>query len=166
MKKIIIALLFVCFAALPASAQKFGYVNSQELILALPDTKLVEENLAKMGDEYTLQIEEMQVEGNKKVEAFQKEEATLSESMRQIRREEITNIGQRIEQLSSRAQQEMAAKEAEMLEPIIEKVRAAIEKVMKAQGLAGVFEIQALISTDPAQMVDVTPLAKKELGIE
>lgn len=166
MKKIIVALLFVCVAAAPASAQKFGYVNTQEVVFGLPEVKTVEQNLQKLGEEFMLQIEEMQVEGNKKVDEYQKTEATLTESMKRLKQEEIQNIGQRIDELQTSARQELASKEEEFMAPLIEKVRTTIDSVMKAQGLAGVFEQQVLIAIDNAQMVDLTPLVKKELGVE
>lgn len=166
MKKILL-MAAVVFAATAtgASAQKFGYVNSQEVVFALPDVKDVEANLQKMGEEWMLQIEEMTVEGNKKVDEYQKTEATLSEVMKQQKQAEIQGLSQRIDELRTQAQSEMDAKETELMKPLIDKVRVAIETVMKAQGLAGVFEGGALVTTDPAQMTDVTPLVKKQLGV-
>ncbi len=163
--KLTLAVATLLAVAVPASAQKFGYVDSRELVFALPDIKEVETNIQKMGEDFMLKMEEMQVEGNKKLDAYQKEEATLSETIKRSRQEEISAIGQRIEELQAQARVQMASKEEELMEPLIEKVRVAIEAVMKAQGLAGVFEGQALASVDDTQMVNVTPLVKKQLGI-
>ncbi len=152
-------------AAMPAMAQKFGYVNTREVVFGLPEVKSIEENLQKMSDEFVLQIEEMQVEGNKKLDEYQKTEATMTDAMKRLKQEEIQNISQRIQELQESAQQELSAKEDELMQPLLEKARVAIETVMKAQALAAVFEAQVLVSKDDSQMVDVTPLAKKQLGI-
>jgi outer membrane protein len=151
--------------AMPSMAQKFGYVDSREIAMALPEVATIKENLQKLGQELSLRIEEMQVEFNRKVDEYQKTEATLTDTMKRLKEEEIQSLGQRIQELQEAAQAQMAEKEAELTRPLIEKATAAVEAVMKAQGLAAVFETMALVSMDKAQMVDVTPLAKKHLGI-
>ncbi len=152
-------------AALPASAQKFGYVNSEELVMSLPEIETVKADLQKLGEQFMLQIEEMQVEFNNKLDEYQKTEATLTESIKALRQEELTNISQRIQQLQEQGQRELSAKEGELMAPLVEKVRSAIESVMRAQSLAGVFEGQALVTVDDTFMTDVTPLVKIFMGI-
>jgi outer membrane protein len=152
-------------AAMPAMAQKFGYVDTRAVVFALPEVESIKSNLEKLSNELILQIEEMQVEGNRKLDEYQKTEATLSDAMKRLKQEEIENIGRRIEERQEAAQTELAQKEEELMKPLIDKARAAIESVMKAQGLAGVFDAQVLVCQDNTQMVDVTPLAKKQLGL-
>lgn len=152
-------------AAMPVMAQKLGYVDTRTLVMAMPEVKEVEANLKKMSEEFMLQIEEMTVESNKKQDEYQKTEATMSDAIKRLKQEEIINARQRIQELYESSEQELSNKEDELMKPLIEKARVAIETVMKAQGLAGVFEGQALVCTDAAQMLDVTPLAKKQLGI-
>ncbi len=164
--KLTLAAALMVTVAMPAMAQKFGYVNTREIVFGLPEVKTIEENLRKMGEDFMLQIEEMQVEGNRKMDEYQKTEATMTDAMKRLKQEEINNIGQRIQELQESAQQEMANKEEELMQPLLEKARVAIETVMKAQGLAGVFEAQVLVAKDDTMMVDITPLAKKELGVE
>lgn len=162
--KLTLALLFMA-AAMPTMAQKFGTVNSQEVISALPEVKEVEANLKKMQEEFGLQYEEMMVEGNKKIDEYQKTRETLTESMRSIREQEINNIQERLQELEARAQSETEAKYAELMKPVVEKARTAVEAVMKAKGLAGIFSTEVFVTTDPVQVVDITADVKKHLGI-
>ncbi len=153
-------------AAMPAMAQKFGYVDTREVVFAQPEVETIKENLEKLSNEFMLQLEEMQVEGNRKVDEYQKTEATMTDAMKRLKQEEIQNIEQRMQELQEAAQAEMMEREEALMKPLVDKARAAIESVMKAQGLAGVFDAQVLVSKDNTLMVDVTPLAKKELGIQ
>lgn len=152
-------------AALPAMAQKFGTVNSQEVVMALPEVKEVQANLQKMSEEFALQMEEMQVEGNKKLDEYNKTRETLTENIRAIREQEINNISERIQQLQEDAQAALSAKQEELMKPLIEKARAAMEAVMKAKGLAGVMSTEVFLCTDPAQVIDITADVKTHLGV-
>ena len=49
--------------------------------------------------------------------------------------------------------------------PIYEKATKVVEKLAKAGGYIYVFEQSQVLYLDPAQSVDLTPAARKELGI-
>lgn len=151
--------------AMPAVAQKFGYVDTREVVFSMPEVEVIKGNLEKLAEELGLQIEEMEVEGNRKMDEYQKTEATMTDEMKRLKQEEIQNIGRRIQELEAAAQRTMSEREDALMQPLIDKARAAIETVMKAQGLAGVMDAQVLVCKDDTHMIDVTPLAKKELGI-
>jgi outer membrane protein len=159
------ALVVACGMSTTASAQKFGYVNSREVVFAMPEIKQVEADMKTLQEEIMTQLEGMSVERNRKMEDYQKNQATLTDAVRQMRQEEIARVEQSIQERYTKGQEEVADAEAKLMEPLIEKARAAIEAVMKAQGLAGVFEGEALVAIDDTLMVNVTPLAKKHLGI-
>lgn len=148
-----------------ASAQKFGYINFTELVFAMPDVKTVDENLQKLQKEFTDQLEQMQVELNKKMDEYQKTGDSMTASIRELKEQEMDNLNQRMREFYSKAMEDLEAERNKLMEPVIAKARAAVDTVMKAQGLAGVFDAQAMVAMDASQMTDVMPLAKQQLGI-
>ena len=60
MKKITLALVIaiVC-STLSVSAQKFGYINSQELLASMPEAKKADSALQQFAKSYQEQIESM-----------------------------------------------------------------------------------------------------------
>lgn len=160
------AALLLVSATNAASAQKFGYISFAELVFAMPDVKDVDENLQKLQQEFTDQLEQMQVELNKKMDEYQKTSETMTASIRQLKEQEMDNLNQRMREFYSKAMEDLEAERNKLMEPVIAKARAAVDSVMKAQGLAGVFDSQAMVSMDTSMMTDVMPLVKQQLGIQ
>ena len=66
---------------------------------------------------------------------------------------------------AQKMQEDMQKKQAELFEPVHKKAQDAINKIAKAAGYLAVFESGTLVYFDAAQLVDIAPLVKKELGI-
>ena len=52
-------------------AQKFGRINSQEIVMAMPETKEMQTNLETFGKELNENIETINVEFNNKLHFFE-----------------------------------------------------------------------------------------------
>ena len=63
-------------------AQKFGRINTQEIIMAMPETKTMQENMDTFAKELSDNIETMNVEFNTKLQDFQKNYNTFSDGAR------------------------------------------------------------------------------------
>ena len=70
MKKLLIALM-LC-APMTMFAQKFGHIDSQALLMSLPEAVAVQNELQAKGNEYQKQLEDMQKELQTKAEAYDK----------------------------------------------------------------------------------------------
>lgn len=168
MKKIL--LLLVCFAGfgLAAGAQdRFGYINSQELIslMAERDSAIVKiQAYAKDLDET---IQGMQDEYNTKITEYQRKQGEWAPVVRESKERDIQELVNRIQQFQQTAQQEMQQMQQMQMAPVVEKAQAAIEKVAKSNSLLVVFDeaAGAVIYLDKTRTVDLLPMAKKELGI-
>ena len=136
-------------------AQKFGRINSQEIVMAMPETKEMQTNLETFGKELNENIETINVEFNNKLQEYQKTANTLTDAVR-----EMTEFQQM-------AQRDYAKKQEELLQPIIEKAKAAIDKIAAAGGYLFVFDTSAgsLAYFDEAALTDLAPEVRKELGI-
>ena len=163
--------LFILVAAMLAvgtvSAQKFARVNLQEIVVAMPEFEEAQKNLEAFGKDLQEQMEQIQVEFNNKLADFQKNQATMAASVKQMRQQELEQLQQRYAEFQQIAQQDFQKKENELIEPVQNKANDAVNKVAKANGYIAVFNtsIPSLAYFDEAQLTDSAPLVKKELGI-
>ena len=166
MKKLIIliaAVLGVC----TVSAQKLARVNLQDIVVAMPEFEEAQKNLEAFGKDLQEQMEQIQVEFNNKLADFQKNQATMAASIKQMKQQELEQLQQRFAEFQQIAQQDFQKKQQELLEPLQEKAQNAINKVAKANGYIAVIDtsVPSFAYVDEAQVVDIAPLVKKELGI-
>lgn len=167
MKKVLKLTLAVALVLSSTSlfAQKFGRINSQEVILAMPETQAMQTSLQAVQKDWEENLEAINVEFNNKLQEFQKNLNTMSDAVRQIKEKELNDLRTRGNELQQMAQQDMAKKEQELMTPIVEKAQNAIQAVSKAGAFTAIFETGSLIYFDEATLTDITPLVKKELGI-
>ena len=138
MKKLFI-LLGVILGVSTVSAQKFARVNLQEVVVAMPEFEQAQKNLEAFGKDLQEQMEQIQVEFNNKLADFQKNQATMAASVKQMRQQELEQLQQRFSEFQQIAQQDFQKKEAELLEPVQKKANDAVNKVAKAAGYIAVF---------------------------
>ena len=99
-------------------AQKFGRINTQEIIMAMPETKTMQENMDTFAKELSDNIETMNVEFNNKLQDFQKNFNTLSDALKEMKQKELEDMRNRTQEFQERAQQEYQKKQNELLAPI------------------------------------------------
>ena len=163
MKKIILMLALVL--PMLASAQKFAYINSQELFAQMPELKVVEQKLDSLNKEYEALLTTMQEEYQKKLSDYQQKQATMTDAIRQISEEEIMSLQQRIQTTYQTAQQDVQKQERELLVPIQSKMVKAIQEVGAANGYTYIFDTAATLYVG-ADAVNLMSEVKKALGIQ
>jgi outer membrane protein len=146
-------------------AQKLGRINSQEVMLAMPETAEMQTKLQAVAKDWEENLELINVEFNNKLQEFQKNLNSMSDAARQIKEKDLNDLRQRGTKMQQMAQQDLARQEQELMTPIIEKAQNAIQAVSKAGGFTAVFETGSLVYFDETTLIDITPLVKKELGI-
>ena len=166
MKKLLI-LIAAVLGVSTVSALKFARVNLQEIVVAMPEFEQAQKNLEAFGKDLQEQMEQIQVEFNNKLADFQKNQATMAASVKQMKQQELEQLQQRFSEFQQIAQQDFQKKEAELIEPVQKKANDAVNKVAKAAGYIAVFNtsVPSLAYFDEAQLTDIAPLVKKELGI-
>jgi outer membrane protein len=105
---------------------KFGHINSDELIQALPEFDSASVKLNKFQKELVNALEMMQVELNTKNEAYVKDSKNLSDIVRQTKEQELSDMGRRIQEFQTSAQTQLQDKQAELFQPIVLKVNKTI----------------------------------------
>ena len=157
--------LAAIFCSTNVFAQKLARVNTQEIFAVMPETAQMQTNLDAFGKELQEQLEAIQVEFNNRYAEFEKNQATMNPTVKQMKQQELNDLQQRYAQFQQIAQQDFSKKQQELATPIQEKLDAAIAKVAKAGGYSAVFDAMAFVYYDEAQVVDINGAVKKELGI-
>lgn len=142
MKRIKLVLLVLLFSVASTSfaAQKIAYINSQELVAAMPDTKAAQDKLQAYAETLRKTSETMQKEYQTKFEDYNRNKDNLSPLIKGAKEKELQGIIQRIQEFNGNAQKEMKTKEAELLTPIREKAQKAISDVARKKGISYVLD--------------------------
>ena len=151
-----------------AQTFKFGHINSDELIQAMPEFDSAQVKLEKFRKELVNALELMSVELNNKNDAYQKESKNYTDIVRQTKQQELTDLNRRIQEFQSNAQQQLQDKQVELFQPIYTKVDKAIKDVGKENGFTYIFDVSkgSLLYFDASKSTDVLPLAKAKLGLK
>ena len=144
-------------------AVKLGHVDSQSILLILPERKAAEEKMKKEAEQLQKQLQTMNAELEKKIAEFQQNEKTYSEAVKETNYKSIVDLQKRVQEFEVKAQQEMQKTEGNLLQPMIDKVQKAIQDVAKENGFTYIFDVTALLH---ASGEDITPLIKKKLSLQ
>lgn len=162
--------LFVAFALFTAfstlQAQKVGHIDSEQLLMAMPETKAMETELKKVqqtyADEYNAQATALQA----KLKKYDAEAPTQTDVKNEERRIEVQTLQQKIQKYGQTAEQEIQKKRFELLKPIVERAQKAVKDVAAEKGVKYVFDSspgKGLIVFEEGE--DLMPAVKAKLGI-
>ena len=167
MKKIILCAICAICGFTTATAQKFGHVNSQEIIQVMPEFTKARADIEALTKQYEADLKQMQEELQKKSEAYEKEQATLPANIKQSRETELQEMYQKIQQSYQDNQQALAKEQNEKMQAITTKVLDAIKAVGQAGNYVYIMDLAAgipYISTTLS--TDVTADVKAKLGLK
>ncbi len=153
MKKFFLMLMLL--APMTMMAQKFGKVNTQTIMQALPDVAKANGELEALQKQKENDLKAMQDEFNRKADEYQKAQSSMNATTKQQKETELQNLQQKIQQAYQDGQQELQKKSNELMQPIVAKVRTAIEAVGKAGNYTYIFEDGAAVYAG-TNVVDVT----------
>ena len=165
-KKIVFALLL----ALPMSlfAQKFGVVDIEAVLSAMPETKAMQTQLTDTSKKYEEEFQKLQEEVNKLYADFQniQNDTETPQSIKERRMQEIQDKAAKVDQFRNTASQDLQRLQETLMTPIQNKMTDAIKTV----GTEGTFT--DILPKDPglllytgADVIDVTDQVKTKLGL-
>ena len=162
-KKIVLAILI----ALPsmAFAQKFGIVDTQNLMQSLPEAKEVQTQLEASMKKYSDEETKLRQEYEKKVKEIQEMDQNTPEAIQKRRIEEIQALEQKIQEFRQAAQQDLQQQQERLLQPVQKKIMDAIQSVGTEGGYTFIFE-NGISLFQGANVIDVTADVKKKLGVK
>lgn len=165
MKKLVIFLLMMFPLGLFAQESKIAIVNTQEVMMAMPEFTDMQKQMQEMEANYQKELKVMSDEYQKKYSDFIAQQDSLTENIRLRRMQELDDINQRSQNFIQVSQQDFQKKQNELLTPIQEKLRNAIQAVGKENGYLYILDPQiVLYKSDTA--IDATAQVKAKLGIQ
>lgn len=173
MKKVLFTLAVVVMTAFAfqANAQikayKFGYVNSLELLDAIPEKKTADTDLEKYGNDLYASLEKMYGEYQKKIQDFQTgvQNGSLTEIDQEFKAKEIQDLEKRIQDFQEQADEKIAKKRQSLYQPLIDKINKAIADVAKENGYTYIFDSSAGSILHADESENILNVLKKKLGL-
>jgi outer membrane protein len=166
LSKVLVLLVLACGISFGANAQsqKIGYVDSQTIIDMMPESAKIKQDLQAYYNELQAELQAMATEYQNKMRDYEANSATMSNILRQSKEKEIMDLQGRIQEFQANAENDLADKQDELSKPMLDKIKNAIDDVVKAKGLAYVFEKTVILSIGDSA-IDITPDVKTKLGL-
>jgi outer membrane protein len=165
MKKITFLFLITLITLSTFSQNKFGYIDSQELLMLMPERKNAESEVQNFAKGLESQLAAMTAEYQESVQDYQSNESSFTDLIKQDKIAEITGLEQRIQAFQQNAQQSLQKKEQELLEPILSKARSAIEEVAFEGNFTYIFDKSVGSILYAKESENVLSLVKKKLKL-
>jgi outer membrane protein len=161
MKKLLLFIMLM--APLATFAQKFGKVNTQTIMQALPEIAKINGELQAQQKTYENDLKSMQDELTRQSDAYEKGKSTMNATAQQQKEQELQSLYQKIQQTYQDNQQALQKKQQDLMQPVITKVRNAIENVGKNGGFTYIFEDGVAVYTG-TNVEDVTAKVQAEIA--
>jgi outer membrane protein len=165
MKKLFF-LLLVAFSMTTVFGQKFGYVNTQELLVALPEIKAADNTLETHQKMLVTQgqtkVQEFEAEYKKYGEDVQK--GILSQVQIQAKEADLMKKQEEIQKFEVQVQQDLGKKKEELYKPILDKVSELIKTYGKENGYTMIFDASLGSILHAAEADNLLAPLKAKLG--
>lgn len=145
-------------------AQKLGYVSADDIIMLMPEATKLQSDLEAYQKSLYQNANDKQVAFNDALQKFIKDSATMSPSLKEVKRNDLQKQSQELAGQQQVIAQEMEAKRQELAAPIQKKLQEAIEEVAKENGYTYIFPREAIIVAPPKD--DIGPLVMKKLNLK
>ena len=159
------------FLAVPFSAsaqQKFGHLNSGNLLEQMPEVKIANDSLKMFGEAMGARGESLAKNFQAAVEAYQKDvqAGTLTPLQSQAREADLQKMQSEGQDFEKNLQEITNLRRQQLLNPILAKVDAAIKAIGKEGNFAMIFDTSTGATLYALESEDIMPLVKAKLGIK
>lgn len=145
---------------------KFGHVNSQYIIQLMPEYDSLSKVLVSLDSMYNIEMERLQVEINRKIEAYNND--TISPQLvKDVKAQEIQELQMRAQAFQQRAAEDLQSRPGQLMRPLYAKIIESINDMAEENDLIYVFDVSQgnpLYVSDKS--LDLVPLILEEFGIE
>lgn len=158
---------FILIGTGPLLSQKFGHINTGNLLELLPEVKSADAELVTLRDKLMSERDQKMKSFQTKYEEIvrQANNGLLTPKQQQEKELEIQKDQQQLQQFEQSIQSQIAKKREDLLGPILQKVDNAIQAVGKEGGYTMVFDSSSggLLFAEDSE--DLMPKVKKKLGL-
>jgi len=138
----IICSLFLTFTFTSVHAQKYGYLNSSQIIMIHPGVKAADQKLVNFQNTLMTKGEGMakKLEANYNAYVAEANKGTLSQMQMQEQEAALGQEQEAIRQFEIEVQQTIISKREELYKPILDEIQTAVETVGKENGYNMIFD--------------------------
>jgi outer membrane protein len=163
---IILSLLFV-ENIVAQTVQQIAFVNSNELLEAIPDKVTAINTINDLNKKYKDELQVMQNDYNKKYSDFISYQNSMADNVRLRRMQELYELERQINKFMKVAQDDMQDQEQMLIAPLRKKVKDAIYQVGIEQGFVCIYDLaNPAIAFVTPNATNATDLVKQKLGVE
>lgn len=157
--------LLLLMAAINVQAQKFGYINTAEILADMPEVKQAEVDIENFSTA-------LQKKGQAKVKTLEEKYGKIQQQMQAgnlspVQQQQAQADLQKDQEELAKFEQEMVGqiqtKRQNALQPIYDKLNNAIEQVAKENGYSMIFDKAVLLYSEDKD--DVSALVRAKLGL-
>lgn len=165
-KKILLAVALAFPMFVSAQTLKFGIVDTNAVLTAMPETQAAQAKIAdtskKYEDEYALLQEQMK----KLYDELSAMPESEPQAIKDRKTREFSDMQQKIQNFLQNADQDLQKVQQELMAPIFAKVRNAVESVGKEGNYSYIQENAPTILYYAAPVEDCTEAVKAKLGLK
>lgn len=165
MKNITKVLMVALFSmiTLGISAQKYGFINSQELMMSLPEVKQANANIEQLNKDLVDKRQNMIQALQTKYSDLEQRANTLPPVQLQEEAKVLKAEEQKIVEFEQTSSESIYKKSEELIAPIQKKVNDALKAVADENGYAYIFDSASGFVLYADEAADVTELVKAKL---
>lgn len=147
------------------TAQKFAYINSQELINDLPEVKEANSNIEAFQSQLQRKGQEMIQSLQTKYAAVEQNRDSYSPVQLEQEAQKLKDEEAQILQFEQSSQQKILEKSETLLAPIRTRIEEAIKQVANENGYDYVFDYSMGLVLYANEETNIGPLVKAKLGL-
>lgn len=163
MKKLILMLML--FAPMAMFAQKYGHLNSQQVMNDMPEFVKARGEIEATAKQYENDLKAMQDELQRKAADYEKTKSTMNATKQKETEETLMQLNEKIRTAYNDNSQALQKAQQEKMQPITTKLVNAIQAVGKAGNYVYIMDITSGIPyISETLSEDVTSKVKAELA--
>lgn len=163
---LLLIVLFFVFSEKGFAQQKYGHINSSDILDAMPEYKQMNTTIEGKKKQYAYQLQKMYEDYQRKTKEVNDYGISMMEAVREERLKEIDSLQQAISGFEGSAQGEVEKLQMKLMKPLNDKYLKVVQAVAKENGYTYIFDIATgSIAYHPENTGDVTDLVKKKMGI-
>jgi len=166
-KKTIFVLVAIILAHTASAQQKIGYLNSTEILQAMPEYKTMSAAIEKKKAEYSKMLEDMYAEYDKKTKELQGN-PNMDKPTQELKTQELKDLEKRMNDFQQKAQTDLQSYAQEISKPLQAKYQSAVKEIAKEQGFSYVLDLAAnnVVYYPETPGYDLSPAVKSKLGAD
>ena len=161
-----LCLLFFTSGKFVAAQQKYGHINSVDVLEAMPEYKQMNNTIENRKKQYSSHLQKMYQDYQQKGKELQEYGANMMEAVREEQMKDVDSLQREISSFQENVQGEIQKLQLKLMKPLNDKYLKVMQTVAKENGYTYVFDLSSgFVAYHPENTGDITEQVKKKMGI-